>query len=123
MSNVLDLSDFYKVTDIRWYIGSTNRELEFNNGNFNRSNYYSVFINGIWIPFASYGKNYLGTDLMWAGNTLINTLMNINKGDYAYIPYFIRSLELIKELAWNTLANLSEEDVAYIPVLTNIVNS
>lgn len=124
MSNTLDLSDFYKVEDIKWHIGSGSEpqemELVFNNGKFDLFKYYSVFVNGTtWIPFQSYGRNYLRTNLIWFGNELIG----INKNDYVYIPRFTRSSESIKELAWNTLANLSEEDVAYVPVLTNIVNS
>ena len=124
MSNTLDLSDFYKVEDIKWYIGSGSEpqemELVFNNGNFDLFKYYSVFVNGTtWIPFQSYGKNYLRTNLTWRGNPL--TI--VNKNDYVYIPRLDQPIKLIKELAWNTLANLSEEDVAYIPVLTNIANS
>ena len=123
MSNTLDLSDFYKVEDIKWHIGSGSEpqemELIFDNGNFNLFKYYAVFINGTWIPFVSYGKNYLRTNLIFPGNTFID----IVKEDYIYIPQFPRPSKLIKELAWNTLANLSEEDVAYVPVLTNIANS
>jgi len=123
MSNTLDLSDFYKVEDIKWYIGSNNEsqeiELVLNNGKFDLFKFYTVFINGMWIPFMSFGKNYLRTSLTWLGCISIVA----NKDDYIYIPCFSRPLKLIKELAWNTLANLSEEDVAYVPVLTNIVNS
>lgn len=123
MSNTLDLSDFYKVEDIKWHIVSNKWsqeiELVLNNGKFDLFKFYTVFINGMWIPFMSFGKNYLRTSLTWLGCTSI--VVNID--DYVYIPCFSRPLKLIKELAWNTLANLSEEDVAYIPVLTNIANS
>ena len=121
MSNTLDLSDFYKVADIKWYKGNKYSEIElvFNNGKFDLFKYYGVFANGTWIPFMSYGRNYLRTNLTWFGNKLIG----INKNDYIYIPRFDQPSKLIKELAWNTLANLSEEDIAYIPVLTNIANS
>lgn len=123
MSNTLDLSDFYKVADIKWHISSDNDsqeiELLLNNGKLDPFQFYTIFINGMWIPFMSFGKSYLRTSLTWLGSISIVA----NKDDYIYIPCSYRPPKLIKELAWNTLANLSEEDVAYVPVLTNIVNS